>query len=232
MCRTAVLGLLVVLAALVASDAVAATADACKRCRTECREDVAACVDADPRLATCRPKRLASCRKRATRACKRNRKKCCLRTCRDTGLVVCCGSATSATTLPGETTSTTFDGASTTTMTSGSTTSTTLGCTTDLDCPSCGCCNTLSHVCGPPTGNGAVNCCNIPPNSTPLSPGACGPQSPTSCPMDAVCPPPGQATGGIEYTCTYCLASGRIIEQYNPSGQLPKNFPSNECLRH
>jgi hypothetical protein len=228
------LGTLLVLAASLGIPHVASTAkDPCRRCRTECREDIEPCIESDPRLASCPPQRIGSCRRRAKRACKRNRKACCLKTCRTTGQVVCCGSATSATTLPGATTTTTADDGSTTTNTLSSSTTTTIapGCTTDLDCPSCGCCDVANHVCVGATGNGTTICCNVPPTPTPLTPGVCGPQSPPVCPVDAVCAPPGQLAGGIQYACQFCAGSGRIIEQYFPSDQLPKSFPSNECLR-
>jgi hypothetical protein len=207
----------------------------CKECRTICLESVAACAAADPRLARCSERRLAFCLRRATKACTRNLKKCCRRNCRKTGLLVCCGSATSAR----PTTTTTLDGgsATTTTVTGGSTTTTTIGsdipCATDGDCATCGCCNQNVQVCSGATGSSTAVCCNIAGSApTALQPGICGPNTPAVCPSMAVCPPPGTNVGGIQYTCQWCAASGAIIEQFHASNELPQSYPSNVCMRH
>ena len=225
--------LLVGLAAapMTARDASAAS-KACKQCRTLCREDVAACAAADPRLADCPAKRQSACLRRATRNCKRNLKTCCRRTCKDTGLPVCCGSAVSpfpTTTLFGASTSTTTTPGASTTSTTGAG----VPCTTDDDCATCGCCNLVTHVCGPVTGSGGGGCCNLAQGpSTPLVPqGVCGPKSPAICPQEAICPPPGQGVGGTKYHCSYCAGSGLIIEQVLPTGTVPDSYPSNTCTR-
>jgi len=213
------------------SRGASAASKACKQCRTLCREDVAECAAADPRLAECSAKRQASCLRRATRACKRNLKTCCRRTCKDAGQPTCCGSAVSpfpTTTLAGS--STTFD--STTTTPGASTTSTTGAgayCNTDADCPTCGCCNLQAHTCV--GGSNAILCCNPSGGSTPLTQAACGPKTPAFCPQEATCPTPGSNEGGTRYVCQFCQDSGLIIEQLIPYGSIPASYPSNACTR-
>jgi hypothetical protein len=206
---------------------------ACRACRTQCPAEIAACVQADPRLATCSPKRQKFCLRRAARSCKRNLKKCCLRTCRETGQVVCCGSAISP--VPTTTTST----VETTTTSTAATTSTSttiptggIACATDSDCPSCGCCNLGSNTCSGATGPSTTICCNLPGSPTAIQPGACGPKTPAVCPATATCPPPGTNVGGTEYGCQWCEGSGAIIEQFFPSNGSPRTYPSNACMRH
>src|SRR5581483_10456414 len=208
---------------------------ACRQCRVQCTEDVPACTAADPRLATCPAKRTNACLRRAKRACKRNLKKCCSRYCHDTGLVQCCGSATSAippsrggppTTLPGGTVTTTTlgGGVTTTTMSPG-----TRACTTDDDCPTCQCCT--SGVCGGTTGSGAGNCCNLPGQPPSSLNGACGPKTPAQCPASTMCVP-GTQQGEIRYHCSYCAGSNNIVEVYTMSGGIPPiSQPSNACTR-
>jgi hypothetical protein len=209
----------------------AAASKACKQCRALCREDQAACAAADPRLAECPTKRQKACLRRAARSCTRNLKTCCRRTCKETGLPVCCGSAVSpfpTTTLFGS--STTFGS---TTTTPGASTTTTTGavpCTTDDNCPTCGCCNLTTHTCGGTT-NAAV-CCNVAQApSTPLQQGICGPKTPAICPQEATCAPPGQLLGGTQYVCAFCEDSGHIVEQLIPSGSTPATYTSNACTR-
>ena len=115
------------------------------------------------------------------------------------------------------------------------TTTTTLpggGCTSNDECPTCQCCNPVTHTCGGATGSGVLQCCNIdglPP--TDITP-ACGPKTPDICPASATCPPPGQLLGGTYYWCGYCADSLSIIEVYVPSGTVPPiSYPSNACTR-
>jgi hypothetical protein len=43
------------------------TPKVCRACRTQCPAEIASCVQADPRLATCSPKRQKFCLRRAAR---------------------------------------------------------------------------------------------------------------------------------------------------------------------
>jgi hypothetical protein len=137
---------------------------ACHQCAKQCSLQVPACVQADPDLATCSTKR---CLKKAKHNCKKNLTKCCVQSCKSTGEVVCCGSASSPlpTTTTTEETSTTTSTSSSTTPSStpsttstvttptspGTTTTTLLPCKTSSDCPgaaSCclpglGCCDVM-----------------------------------------------------------------------------------------
>jgi hypothetical protein len=116
------------------------------------------------------------------------------------------------------------------------TTTTTLpggGCTTDDDCPTCQCCNLVSHVCAGATGSAVQQCCNLagaPP--TDITPGVCGSKTPDVCPASATCPPPGHLLGGTYYWCAYCEGSGSILEVVVPSGSVPPiSSPTNACTR-
>jgi hypothetical protein len=212
------------------------TPKVCRACRTQCPAEIASCVQADPRLATCSPKRQKFCLRRAARTCKHNLKKCCLNTCRGSGQIVCCGSAISP--LPTTTTTTpTVDTTTTSSSVATSSTSTTIpagsiACTTDSDCPSCGCCNLNSYTCSGATGPSTTICCNVAGSPTPIQQGACGPKTPAVCPATATCPPPGTNVGGTEYGCQWCEGSGAIIEQFFPSNGSPQIYPSNACMRH
>jgi hypothetical protein len=204
---------------------------ACRQCRTLCQESLAACIASDPRLATCPERRRNFCLRRARRDCKRNLKACCRKSCRETGLPVCCGSAVSSTPGSGGGVTTTLPGVTTTTV-AGTTTTTIAGaCTTDDDCPTCQCCNLITHVCGGTAG--AIQCCNqtgLPP--TTLTTPACGPKTPNPCPSGATCPPPGQFFGGTYYFCAYCEGSNNIVEIFLSSGSTPPiSNPSNACTR-
>lgn len=230
--RSAGLAIAVLILLPFAAAAAPQTSRACRLCRTQCPAEVTSCAEADPRLASCAPKRQGFCLRRAKRACKRNLKKCCLHTCRETGQVLCCGSALA----PVPTTSVPpLESTTTTTSSSPSTTSTlpTTGtpCTTDTDCPSCGCCDLQSHTCSGATGPSAAVCCNPAGPSTVLQQGICGPKTPAVCPAQATCAPPGTNVGGTEYACQWCVGSGAIIEQFYPSNALPLSYPSNGCMR-
>jgi len=230
----AVLGLLAVGLIVGARPADAgAPPKTCKQCRVQCREEaaLAACIQSDPRLATCSERRRNFCLKRARRACQRNLKTCCRRQCRTTGLVQCCGSAVSTT----PTTAPSSGSSSTTTTgplgsTSTTTTTTMPGqpqCTSDADCPSCQCCNVVGRCAGA-DGGSTTQCCSTPNTPPPV----CGPKSPGACPAEATCPPPGQLLGGTYYWCQYCARSGNIIEVLVPSGTVPPlSTPSNACTR-
>jgi hypothetical protein len=203
----------------------------CRQCRTLCQESLAACIESDPRLASCPTRRRNFCLRRAKRDCKRNLKTCCRKTCRETGLLVCCGSAVSSTPGSGGGVTTTLPGVTTTTVGGTTTTTTIVGaCTTDDDCPTCQCCNLITRVCSGTSG--ALQCCNIaglPP--TTLMP-ACGPKTPNPCPAAATCPPPGQLLGGTYYFCAYCEGSNNIVEVFVPSGSIPPiSNPTNACMR-
>jgi hypothetical protein len=205
----------------------------CRQCRVQCRESLPACIAGDPRVAMCPEKRQKTCLRRAKRDCKRNLRTCCSQYCQDTGLVACCGSATSN--VPpsrgGPTTSTLPGGGG-----GGGTTTTTLppgatACSSDADCPTCQCCNLVSGVCGGVTGSGAGNCCNLPGTPPASLFGACGPKTPDPCPASTMCIP-GTQIGETRYHCGYCAGSNNIVEVFTMSGAIPPiSQPSNACMR-
>lgn len=74
---------------------------ACRRCRATCAATVTDCGDAAAAACPSAPPRKArKCRRRALHRCRKSIDGCCTRTCRESGEPVCCGVATTTTTLP------------------------------------------------------------------------------------------------------------------------------------
>lgn len=101
----------------------------------------------------------------------------------------------------------------TTTTTPGTTTTLPGACQSDDQCGPCECCAS-NGLCGGSVG--VSQCCNITGGPPTMPPNVCGPKQATTCPSQAVCPPPAQL-GGNYYWCVGC-PSGNIVEWYAPSG--------------
>jgi hypothetical protein len=209
----------------------AATTKACRRCRLACQQVIPTCIQRDPRLAQCQPGKTRKCLRRAKRDCKRNVLECCHRACRETGTVVCCGSAlspTPTTTISMTTTSSTTAGGVTTTTVRGATTTTVpIRCTSDDQCPTCQCCRPdLNNTCGGPEAGGS--CCNPATGpKTVFDHGVCGPHTPAVCPDKTQCSAP---VGGNYFNCEGCPASGAIVWWCGPVEQSQPATP-NSCMR-